>query len=238
MKRAATVAVVVSLVLSAGASASTYGTVSATLLSASLGLNMGSMIQPYDSSWYTGPTGQINLQYMTTPPVLLNPQAFCIETQTVGIGSTYAYTVVDPWEVPVPLGPADQSQGPMGVAKANYLREFWALAFGSVTNNVTAAAFQLGAWEIVFEDLPTTPPTGWDVTTGKFSARLDAGDPTAAINQANAWLALVNGTGPKATLYGLKSDSAQDQIVSPEPATLVLMALGGVGLLARRRRGK
>ena len=236
MRIIALVSVAVILVLAAGASASMYGTVQVQFLNVSPGQSISTMIHPYDTtSWYTGPTGQFNLSYLTTPPVLLYPQASCIEVQTISGGGIYWYDVVDPSDVPVPDGPYDQGQGPMGVAKADYLREFWALAFGSVTNNVTAAAFQLGVWEIVFEDLPTTPPTGWDVTTGRFETLLDANS-SAAITQANAWLASVDGVGPKATLYGLRSNSAQDMIVSPEPATLAFLGLGSIGLLVRRRR--
>jgi hypothetical protein len=39
-----------------------------------------------------------------------------------------------------------------------------------------------------------------------------------------------------ATLYGLQSSGAQDYIVSPEPATLSLLVVGGVLALVRRKR--
>ena len=236
MKRATIVAVLASLVLASGAIAAPYGNVQVKLSSVSPSLSMQTMIKPYDASWYTGPTGQFNLQYLTVPPVLLNPEASCVEPQTVSVGGTYTYTVVDPAEVPVPKGPGDQGQGPMGTTKADYLREFWALAFPGVVDNVTGAAFQLGVWEIVFEDLPASVPTGWDVKVGQFSANQTGGNADLAIAQANAWLGLVDGTGPMATLYGLTHPTAQDFIVSPEPTTLALLGLGAAGFLVRRRR--
>jgi hypothetical protein len=49
----------------------------------------------------------------------------------------------------------------------------------------------------------------------------------------------LTGTGPMAYgLEGLESTTTQDLIIQPEPATMALMALGGVGLLLRRKRSK
>ena len=53
---------------------------------------------------------------------------------------------------------------------------------------------------------------------------------------ANSWLHGLDGTGPMAGLLALTHDSKQDFLVTPEPATLAFVALGGVGMLLRRRR--
>ena len=230
-------AVVVAFVLLQNpASATMYGTVDATV-GAGYALTMSSMIQPYDASWYTGHTGLFLLTYSNMNPsdMGLLPDAFCVETQTVGFGGTYSYSVKDAFDVPVPLGPADTGQGPIGLVKADYLRELFGRFYGQVNSNVTGAAFALAVYEIVFEDLYVQTPPGWDVLSGKFKALAAAGDITLAINQANAWLGDVDGTGPMANLRGLTSTSNQDYIVLvPEPTTICMFGLGSL-LLYRRR---
>jgi hypothetical protein len=238
MKRLITiclVAVVVLVLAESPASATLYGTVNATV-GGGPGLTMASMIHPYDTSWYTGFTGQFELTYsnMTPPTLGLLPDAFCIEVQTISVGGTYPYSVRDAFDAPIPDGPADTNGGPMGIPKAEALEELWGRFHDQVNSNVTAAAFQLAVWEIIFEDLYVQTPPGWNVLSGKFEARDDTGDPHSAIVQANTWLGQINGQGPKVQLYGLTNGSAQDFLV-PEPATACILGLGALSLLRRKR---
>ncbi len=166
---------------------------------------------------------------------------FCIELHEPAPQSTVTYDVE--W----PDGVYNSYTGEvLGTTKANYLRELWAKHYdpawasgGSYTEqqNSTAAVFAAAIWEIIYEKLPATPD-GWDVTTdgtigyGGFRAtNLD----TAT---ANKWLHELTGTGAKADLLVISNHGAQDYLVAvPEPATLVLLALGGsVGLIGRRRK--
>lgn len=210
MKRSAGIAMVACLVGVSMASAATYGTVTVKLDSVSPGLTMQTMAAPYDTSWYSGPTGQFNLT-LTNPsagvPALYGQPGFCLEVETTSIGSTVAgYSVADLSDAPVSSGPADTSQGPMSTAKADAIRELWARHISEVNSNVTAAAFQLCVWELVYEDLYVASPPGWDVTTGKFTANNVTGDPASAVSQANTWLASIDGTGPMTTLYALTKE--------------------------------
>jgi len=148
---------------------------------------------------------------------------FCIELPQ---GTEPAGTVFDvllPNEAPLPA----QYGTPMGLAKEDLLRELWASHYSqALSSNVDALVMQECVWEIVYEDLDTN---ALDVTGGAFKA-------DGYTIQANSWLAGLDGTGPMASgLVALSNPDHQDFLV-PEPATLALVAFGGVGLLARRRR--
>lgn len=166
---------------------------------------------------------------------------FCIELHEPAPKSTYTYSV----------GMPDTTDNnyigeELGNEKANYLRELWDAYYdpawasaGSYTSqqNGAAEAFATAVWEIIYEDLPTSP-LGWDVTvdgtvgTGGFYAEnLD----TAT---ANKWLHELTGAGGKADLLVVSYGGQQDYLVAvPEPATLLLLGLGGsLGLFGRRRR--
>ncbi len=166
--------------------------------------------------------------------------AFCTELSEMVPEVTTKYDVI-----PLQSGPLSEV---MGTVKAGYISELWGRYYdpgwasdGPYTwlQNAQAAAFATAIWEIIYEDLPTSP-LKWDVTidntwgSGGFSTDFNAS------SIANKWLHSLDGTGPMADLRVFSYDGSQDYIAQvPEPATLALLGLGGaVSLLRRKRNGK
>jgi hypothetical protein len=166
---------------------------------------------------------------------------FCTELHEYAPQSTHTYAVTMPDDV------YNSFTGEvLGVTRANYLRELWArfydpswAAGGTYTEqqNGAAEAFAAAIWEIVYEKLPASS-AGWDVTVdgtvgiGGFRAEnLD-------VDTANKWLHDLTGSGPKADLLAFVHDGEQNYLVAvPEPATIILLGLGGMcSVLGRRRR--
>lgn len=165
---------------------------------------------------------------------------FCIELEQPAPDYTYQY------QVTVPDTVYNSYIGEvLGTYKANYLRELWALHYDpawaspgphTAQQNAAAEAFAAAIWEIVYEDLPPSA-LGYDVTTdgtlglgGFRAAGLDAAT-------ANKWLHELTGAGPKADLRVFTFCGQQDYLVAvPEPATVILLGLGGLCSLAGRRR--
>lgn len=165
---------------------------------------------------------------------------FCTELQETAPTSTYTYQVMMPEDAYNSI-----TGQTLGTTKANYIRELWAKYYDNswagsgphtIQQNAAAEAFAAAIWEIVYEDLPATP-LGWDVSTdgtpgirGFRAEDLDAGT-------ANKWLHNLTGGGAKADLRVFVNCGQQDYLVAvPEPATVLLLGLGGLlSLMAGRR---
>jgi len=167
--------------------------------------------------------------------------AVCIELYEAPSNDLLSYNVIMPENGPVPSG---YSGGSMGYTKANYLRELWGRYYDSSwashsyteADKIFAAAFSAAVKEIVHEALPGSV-FGWDVTVdgtdGDEGFRIDYD--YASI--ANMMLYSLDGTGPMADLRVFSYDGAQDYLVEvPEPATMVLLGLGGAWGLLRRKK--
>jgi hypothetical protein len=165
----------------------------------------------------------------------------CIELHEPAPASTFTYDVAMPKD-------AYNSflEGSIGAGKANYLSELWGRFFKpawassgpfSPQQNSNAEAFATAVWEIIYEDLPTSP-AGWDVTVDGTACTRGFRCEGANTTLANSWLHSLTGCGPKADLRAFVYDGKQDYIVQvPEPATIVLLGFGGVvSLLSRRKR--
>lgn len=143
---------------------------------------------------------------------------FCIElNEHVSNGNGYTYNVVAPDFAPTILGG-------MGAAKADLMAELYGRFYGALDfgSNTQMAGFQVAIWEIVYDD-------GLDLDGGSFRVR----DTGAFYDFAVARLAALDGTGPRAQLDAFAAEGVQDQVVVPEPASLILI---GMGLLALRKR--
>jgi len=168
--------------------------------------------------------------------------AFCTELTELPPDSILKYDVIALEDGPIPtsfLG------GPMGTAKADYIRELWGRFYDpswvgsspfSLLENSLTSAFAAAVWEIVYEDLPASP-LKWDVTVD--GGPLESGFRCDYVyaDIANRWLHALDGTGPKADLRVFSYNGSQDYIVAvPEPTTIALLSLGSVlGLLHRKR---
>lgn len=135
------------------------------------------------------------------------------------------------------LEPFDNPYTAVGLSSystsAALISEFWGRYRNSITNDVTAAAFQIGLWELAFDGGTSLSAGGFQLTNAS----------TVIRNTAQTWLSSLDGTGPLANGLLVLVDkkggpNVQDLIVQqvPEPASLGLLGAALAGLFLVRRR--
>ena len=167
--------------------------------------------------------------------------SWCIQVfQGLENGATYAFENVALELVPQ----SPPAPGPMGVTKANLLRDASARWLGADSRvigsagsaNAAAAAFNSLVWEITHENFASTDInvalSRMSLTTGALRANLTG---EAAAIYGDMFASLGVGGWQTVSTEGWLSISAQDQFrIVPGPAALALLVFGG--LLTRRRR--
>jgi hypothetical protein len=175
-----------------------------------------------------------------------NIGGFCMDLSEYVAHGSLTYDVIMPQDGPRPTSFLGQA---MGQAKADYLAELWGrfydpswAAGGSHTSqqNKDAEAFAAAIWEIIYEDLPSSPAL-WNVTVDGTGGSRGFKATNLDHQTANNWLHALDGTGPMANLRTLSYVGAQDFLfevqepgVIPEPATVAFLAFGFIMIVSRK----
>lgn len=177
-----------------------------------------------------GPVGPFNFVVLDDGGTGLGPtfRSFCADFfQDVALGENYTFT-------PVPFADLPDVAG--NATKISKIQELYDRYYPVATDAENGAAFQLALWEILYD------PNTTDLSSGNFTA-IGPGTPSS-IGVAQSWLNTIGDSSipdptQRYTLTGLLSRTGQDQIVPtepvPGPAGVVLLAIGAVGLVVRRR---
>lgn len=177
------------------------------------------------------PVGPFNFVVIDDGGTGLGPtfRSFCGDFfQDVALGENYTFTPVAFADLPDVAGNA---------TKISKVQELYDRYYDVATDAENGAAFQLALWEILYD------PNNTNLSSGNFIAT-DPGGATS-IGVAQSWLNIIGDSSipdpaHRYTLTGLLSQTGQDQIVPstqpvPGPAGVVLLAIGAVGLVARRK---
>jgi hypothetical protein len=171
---------------------------------------------------------------------------YCIEkSQDFNVFDTYTFTV-NPAITGSPLNGPDQ-----GAINSLAALQLQGLISGhwnqSLTDNVSAAAFQLAVWEIEYDaggrtdTLDNTPRTSdYYFASGRIEATATVGSTGSdAINLATTWLNTLLAETSLSTALALNSDTNQDHLTAtaavPLPAALPIGVAALAGLFAARK---
>jgi hypothetical protein len=204
------------------------------------GQNVTVQVQFLGSSTYSTVSGRAGVYKWSgiagNPwPLNHNFESFCIDLkQVVNTSTTQTFTLKALENAPDPDPNPSTSVTGMGVDRANMLRRLWAAHRTDVVSDITATAFQIAIWEIVFERKPNydDAPDYFDVRSAYGSFYLDThtANYSSITYKANLWLqdALNENGRMEPMLMALSSPTFQDQlVVMPVPAS----AFGGTMLL-------
>jgi len=108
----------------------------------------------------------------------------------------------------------------------------------NTTENQQALAMNFAIYEIFYDFNGTL--ASLNLNANSFIAKTSGTNPVEAVNIAGQWLSSLllpqDYTGPQAQLLALTNSSLQDVIVEvPEPATMILLALGSLALRPIKR---
>jgi hypothetical protein len=259
MKRSmiAVVGVVAVMLLAAGGASASLYTIehshSQGVGSATISFNGGSStVSAYLGRFVMDPVSTLPAIYpIYTIPNLGNPThshdgffSYCLEPdQSIGVGHGANYDFS--------IGPLVGTDG-IDAGDALLITELFGRYSPLLQNDPTgpytggtfrtaAAALQLAIWKINL-DRATETLGQWDFGSGLMQVTsgappLETGASAKADAVALLMLNSLTNSGPMASgLEGLANPTYQDLLIQPEPATMALMALGGIGMLLRRKR--
>lgn len=172
---------------------------------------------------------------------------FCTELTEYASSGTFTETAIN--DLPTSPGPG---LSPMSDFRAGLLSELYTNHFyeaaglnGNTYDKDKAAAFQIAAWEIVYQDASVAESSLNSIGDLTLNVNNDDGAGFQVTNVAsnirslaNTWLGgLIGGTGVSSTLIGLGGEGIQDQITMvPLPAAMALAGVGLAGIAVGRRK--
>jgi len=162
--------------------------------------------------------------------------AFCVEiTESISFGTTANFTIY-PATDPIPFG--------VGPEVAEYIGRLYTNKYSSISNAVTAAAFQISLWEILYEDYFTN---GFDLGVGNFTLSQVSGGGTILaheyLNSLNFWTnsSIISfyhndGIQDQFQIYPLYLETIPLLINVNEPLGLLLFGLLGLASILHKYR--